>query len=238
MASPTPDYGVDAPTVPIALGIGGLLALAVGIATLPGGVGLVVVAFLLLAQGSLFLHTTRRGKFVVWDEVLDGLALRGDEQLLDLGCGRGAVLMAAAQRLPQGTATGIDLWRSVDQSGNSIEATEANARAEGVAERVTLETGDMAALPFPDARFDVVVSSLAIHNIPSLEGRLAAIDQAVRVLRPGGHLVVADIKSAKHYAARLTETGQADVRSRGLGWRFWYGGPWMATTLVTATKPA
>src|SRR4051812_49821663 len=56
---------------------------------------------------------------------------------------------------------GIDLWRSVDQSGNRIETTRANAEAEGVADRVTLHTGDVAAtLPFPDASFDLVVWSV------------------------------------------------------------------------------
>jgi len=56
----------------------------------------------------------------------------------DLGCGRGAVLLMAAQQLTTGWAVGIDLWRGVDQSGNSVEATRRNAIAEGVADRVEL----------------------------------------------------------------------------------------------------
>ena len=82
-----------------------------------------------------------------------------------MGCGRGAVLLMAAQHLTTGRAVGVDLWRTVDQSGNSAEATRRNAVAEGVADRVELHTADMTALPFEGNSFDLVLSSLAIHNI-------------------------------------------------------------------------
>jgi arsenite methyltransferase len=49
-------------------------------------------------------------------DLLDRLGLRGDERILDLGCVRGAVLLAA-QHLTTGRAVGVDLWRSRDQSG-------------------------------------------------------------------------------------------------------------------------
>ena len=124
------------------------------------------LAVLVIASfAAYYLHFTLRGKFLVWAELLDQLELRGDERILDLGCGRGAVLLMAAQHLTTGRAVGVDLWRRVDQSGNSEEATRRNAAAEGVADRVELHTADMTALPFADGSFDVVVSSLAIHNI-------------------------------------------------------------------------
>ena len=52
------------------------------------------------------LYSTRPGKFEVWAELLDELDLRGDEHILDIGCGRGAVLLLAAERLPGGRAAG------------------------------------------------------------------------------------------------------------------------------------
>jgi SAM-dependent methyltransferase len=194
------------------------------------------VALLLVIFGSA-LYTTLRGKFVVWAELLDKLNLRGDERILDLGCGRGAVLLLAAQHLTTGQAVGVDLWRGVDQSGNSAEATRRNAIAEGVADRVELHTGDMTALPFEDNSFDVVVSSLAIHNIRGRAGREKAVDEAVRVLRPGGRLMIADIRATRQHQAQLAKIGMNDVARSRLGWRFWWGGPWAATRLVTATKP-
>jgi arsenite methyltransferase len=183
------------------------------------------------------LYASRRGKFVVWAEILDGLGLRGDERVLDLGCGRGAVLLMVAERLTTGRAVGVDLWRGWDQSGNAAEATRRNAELEGVLDRVELHTADMTALPLASGTFDVVVSSVAIHNIKGRTGRDKAIDEAVRVLRPGGRLVLADIQATRRYHERLVILGMDDVVRRSLGWRLWWGGPWMPTYLVTATKP-
>src|SRR5262249_16006784 len=152
-------------------------------------------------------YTTLRGKFVVWAGLLDQLGLRGDERILDMGCGRGAVLLLAAQHLTTGRAVGVDLWRARDQSGNAAEATRPNALAEGVADRVEPPTADMTALPLDDDSFDLVVSSLAIHNISGRAGREKAIDEAVRVLRPGGRLLIADIWATGQYQAHLAKLG-------------------------------
>jgi len=237
------NYGFDAPGVLAGLTAGGVILLTVSFVNAVLGVGFGAVvgpligAAFMLSSGAVYLHTTLRGKFAVWARLLDDLALAGDERVLDLGCGRGAVLIATAHRLPRGHAVGVDLWRSVDQSGNAIKATARNAEAEGVADRIELRTGDMTALPFPGGAFDVVVSSLAIHNIGKPAGRQLAIDEAIRVLRPGGRLVIADIVHTRDYARRLAELGSPDVVRRPLGWRFWYGGPWMAASLVSATRP-
>jgi ubiquinone/menaquinone biosynthesis C-methylase UbiE len=186
----------------------------------------------LLAFTGVYLHTTLRGKLRAWERVLDQASLQGNEQLLDLGCGRGAVLIAAARRLPAGRAVGADLWSGKDQSGNHPAATLANAAAAGVAHRVEVHTADMTALPFADGSFDVVTSALAIHNIPSPEGRYRAVDEAMRVLRPGGQLLVADFwPMARKYAAHI---GQGTLCPLGPG--YWYGAPFLGTTLLHAVK--
>ena len=236
------DYGFDAPYVPIMLAVIGLIFLAIGIVALILGSVISGIIFLLYAlfmflSSASYVYTTRAGKFRSWAAILSQLGLRGNEQTLDLGCGRGAVLLMAAQLLPRGKAVGIDLWKTSDQSGNALSTTEQNARLEGVADRVELHTGDMRKLPFADNTFDVVLSSLAIHNIHEKAGRDAVIDEAIRVVKPGGHIVIADISKARQYEQRLHEQGMVDVSYRGLGWRFWYGGPWVAASLVTARKP-
>ncbi|MBO0744817.1 MAG: class I SAM-dependent methyltransferase, partial [Candidatus Dormibacteraeota bacterium] len=97
---------------------------------------------------------------------------------------------------------------------------------------------DLRALPLADASADLIVSSLAIHNIPEPGGRSHALDEAVRVLRPDGRVAIADIRYVTEgYAAHLADLGMQDVAVRDLGWRFWYGGPWVGTHLVTARKP-
>ena len=244
---PQGDYGVDGSFHTIsaraqALGFGALSAALLGwagIARLRGKrwsaalAGLAGVA--IPAQAGLYVYATRTGKFRAWNDILDGLRLRGDETVLDMGCGRGAVLLAAAQRLPRGRAIGVDVWQA-DQTGNSEQATLANAALERVLDRVELHTADMTALPLDDASVDVVVSSLAIHNSPTRDGRRRALDEAIRVLKPGGRLAIADLWETERHAEYLRELGW-HPRRRNLGYRMWYGGPWCATRLVTATKP-
>jgi ubiquinone/menaquinone biosynthesis C-methylase UbiE len=87
-----------------------------------------------------------------------------------------------------------------------------------------------------DSSFDLVVSSLAIHNIKSREGRCRAIDEAVRVLKPGGRLLIADLMCTRAYAKRLRALGMENVVEQRLDWRFWYGALGMAAGLASATK--
>jgi arsenite methyltransferase len=239
---PKGDYGFDNPS-----GIFALAAIALvfwvfavllalwghGLLALIGGfLGLIPLATLVS-----YLYSTRSGKFRVWSDLLDTLRLRGDEQVLDMGCGRGAVLTMAAKRLGRGHAFGLDLWSTVDQSGNSPEATLRNLELEGVKGRCNVQTGNMMEMPFPDAAFDVVLSSLAIHNIKGEAGRFKALEEAFRVLKSGGTLVIVDLlPMAGAYAKHLDELGIKDVVDQPMGWRCWFGLPWVVR-LITGSKP-
>jgi arsenite methyltransferase len=235
------EYGYDAP---YALVIFGSLAVLSGLGAaiawwrMPNhaAVPLTLYFVLFLVNAASFFHTTRRGKFLEWDRILDRTHLRGDEMVLDMGCGRGAVLTAVAHRLTTGRVTGVDIWSKTDQSGNARDVTLRNASLEGVGDRVHIETADMRALPFPDATFDLVVSSLAIHNIRKNADRKRAIGEGFRVLKPGGRMVIADIRATAIYANALRTLGASNVERRRLGWRFWWGNPAAATTLLTASK--
>lgn len=236
------DYGYDAPYALVMFAVLTLFS-AVGAVRLRShgaarpAIVMTLYAFFFLANFGSFLYTTRRGKFLEWEGILDVLGLGGHENVLDIGCGRGAVLTAIARRLTTGTITGIDIWSTTDQSGNAREVVLRNAALEGVTDRVRIDTGDMRALPYPDSSFDVVVSSLAIHNIKGKSDRQRAIGEAYRVLTPGGRLVVADIRATALYEDALRALGASEIDRRRLGWRFWWGNPFAATTLLTASKP-
>ncbi len=236
------EYGYDAP---YALVIFALSSVGAGIGAIlfwrqkqiRPAVQMALYFVFFLANTSSFLYTTRRGKFLEWEQLLDDLHLCGDEAVLDMGCGRGAVLTAVARRLTTGRATGIDIWSTKDQSGNARNVTLLNASLESVGDRVQIETGDIRTLPYSDETFDLVVSSLAIHNIRSNADRKRAIGEGFRVLKPGGRMVIADIRATKIYEEALRSLGASNVARRQLGWRFWWGNPFASTTLLSASKP-
>ncbi|WP_154698941.1 class I SAM-dependent methyltransferase, partial [Lactiplantibacillus plantarum] len=127
-----------------------------------------------------------RGKYKTFDEAIRHLNLKPDSQVLDLGCGRGALLTRIAKQLGlAGKVTGLDLWLSRDQSHNKMAVTQKNVDDLGLTDRVNLVTGDMTKLNFPDASFDVVTSSFAFHNIKNEQARINAVKEAIRVLKPG-----------------------------------------------------
>src|SRR6266566_3129794 len=225
MGSKKADYGLDAP---------GLVKffLLLGIALVGVGVGLIVwrrnaiviaIGFTLFFPGITFfiesllmIWSSRVGKMVARDQLLDGLELRGDERVLDVGCGRGLLLIGAAKRLKSGKAVGLDLWSQQDLGDNRKSATMENAGTEGVADRVEVADGDMRKMPFTDSTFDAVVASNSIHNIYDRAGRRAAIGEIVRVLNPGGRVALLDIRHTAQYAQDLRAMGMKDVERSGL----------------------
>jgi arsenite methyltransferase len=243
-AGPKAEYGLDAPGVVAGNAVAGTAAIVgagVGWALLrrrhrvPAAVvggWLAIWGLVGVAQAGLMVRSSRAGKLKERDRLLDELSWRGDERVLDVGCGRGLLLIGAAKRLTTGRAVGLDLWRSQDQTGNDPAATLANARAEGVAERVELCDGDARRLPFGAQTFDVVVSSLALHNIAGAAERSAAIGEIVRVLKPGGRVVILDFRNTRQYAAALAAAQLGDVLRSPR--RF---GMYPPVRVVTATKP-
>ncbi len=222
------DYGQDAPLLlQNYLLFGGLLAAGGGLLTrwssrrksrmqrLLFTIGWVtrLVGVVSLFRGIVMIWSSRVSKVQAAHHLLDELDLQGHETILDLGCGRGLLLLEAAQRLPVGKAIGVDLWSNEDQADNSRQATVNNAKAKGVADRVEVHDGDMCDLSFlPDGSVDAVVASKAIHNIPDREGRRLAIKEATRVLKPGGRVAIMDIFLLDEFAQSLRACGIQEVR--------------------------
>ena len=218
-----PDYGIDAPGLVRAFFAAGFAALLLCAATFtwlrgwaPWGAlltGLLaVVSAYALGMGGYMIYGSRVEKVRNRERLLDLIAWRGDEAVLDVGCGRGLMLVGAARRLATGHAVGIDIWQASDQSANTADGALDNARREGVGERVAVRTADMRALPFDDASFDVVLSHWAVHNLDAESDRDFALSEMARVLKPLGTVLVADIEHRTAYAARLSGLGLTDQR--------------------------
>ena len=217
------DYGIDAPL--IARGWFGRAGWSLGSGLLfwfmnrqeyPGPSARVLGALALVAAvcagiAWLKIHSSREGKLALREQLLDQLALKGDEKVLDVGCGRGLLAIGAAKRLKTGKVTGIDVWNPQDLSGNSAEAARENAKAEGVADRVRFDTGDARKLVYPDGFFDAVISSNALHTLDDDHEREQALREMIRVLKPAGRLVIFDTAETGHYADVLRKCGAQGV---------------------------
>jgi arsenite methyltransferase len=222
------DYGIDAPGVMRNLFLIGTLCLLFGVfAPSPihlGPVSLASRSFFwpagfLLGEGLLFLLYVKVGKFRHRDFMLGLHTWRGDENVLDVGCGRGLLLAGAAKRIAAasgpGHATGIDVWSNVDMGGNSAAATQRNLDLEGVSSLCTLISQPAQEMPFPDATFDVIVSNLCLHNIYDAPTRRAALGQIARVLKPGGIALISDYKRTGEYADEFRKAGLLVEKKRG-----------------------
>src|SRR5262245_46189953 len=115
-----------------------------------------------------------------WDRILDlVLAGRGPLDALDAGCGTGFLSLELAARGHR--VTGVDFAPAM--------LVEARRKATALGLSVRFEEADAEQLPFPARRFDLAISRHVLWTLPHPE---AAIDEWIRVLRPGGRLVVVD----------------------------------------------
>lgn len=241
-----PDYGVDAPAVMRNFFLIGLACLALAALAPPAvHLGLVTLnsrtfywpAGFLLGEGLLFLLYVKVGKFRHRDYMLGLHAWRGEERVLDVGCGRGLLLIGAAKRIARlggrGHVTGIDIWSSADMAANSEGATQNNIQLEGVSQLCTLVSKPAQEMPFEDASFDVIVSNLCLHNIYDRNLRHRAIEQIARVLKPDGTAILSDYKLTGEYASRLRALGFSVQKRRG-----GFVTTFPPLTVVIARKPA
>ena len=122
--------------------------------------------------------------------LLDHLAWDGSGTVLDIGCGAGALSIAAAKRFPAASVQGMDYWGAM--WGYAKEQCERNAEIEGVAERSNFQHGDAAKLDFPDGRFDAAISNFVFHEVRTQKDKFLLVEEALRVLRPGGAFAFQD----------------------------------------------
>ena len=223
------NYGIDAPPVIrnlIITGVGCLLVPLIAwyaVAEWPWWLAMLIVSFSLsgicyVIPAIFMLSSSLIGKRIQANRLLNTINWRGDETVLDAGCGRGLVLIKAAQRLPHGKAVGVDIWRHEDLSGNTMERVVINAQKAQVTDRIELHDADIRNLPFPQNTFDLIVSSLVIHNIDDRPERKKALAELIRVLKPGGTIIIQDFQYTQEYADYFNEAGLRNVQRSSLRW--------------------
>ncbi|MDA7550985.1 MAG: bifunctional demethylmenaquinone methyltransferase/2-methoxy-6-polyprenyl-1,4-benzoquinol methylase UbiE [Paracoccaceae bacterium] len=115
------------------------------------------------------------------DAMMDWLAPRSGQKLLDVAGGTGDIAYRFLKRAGQGHATVLDLTEEMLVEGRK------RAEASQMIDQLDWSVGDAMALPFPDNGFDVYTISFGIRNVTRPQD---ALNEAFRVLRPGGRLMV------------------------------------------------
>lgn len=145
-----------------------------------------------------------------WEEGFEG-------QLLDIGCGSGALSIRAALRYPGARVTGIDFW---GPGWNYKESQcRANAQAMGVERRIHFEKQDAGRMDFEDNSFDGAVSNFVFHEVRSQPDKRQVVREALRVVKPGGRFVFHDLfleeklyGDIEEFAEELRREGISQVR--------------------------
>jgi len=108
------------------------------------------------------------------------------ERILEVGCGTGTLTLAAkAKTGAGGQVSGIDI------APDMIETAKRKAARAGL--EVVFQVARIEEIPFPDGQFDLVLSSLMLHHVPGEEAKRQGMKEVLRVLKPGGRLLIVDV---------------------------------------------
>lgn len=185
------------------------------------------------------LHAAAHYDLLVWlftlgrerafrDSIARLAGLKPGDAVLDIGCGTGSLAIAAKRRVgTTGTVYGVDASREM--------LARARRKARNVGVDIAFEHGAVQTLPFPDSRFDAVLSTLMLHHLPR-KARHECAREVRRVLKPGGRVLAVDFAppvrktllarfhrhghfSRDHMIALFSEAGLNVVESGAMGRR-------------------
>ena len=184
------------------------------------GIGTLVLLFFTVWMGVLHKTFDYNGKRKLAKTIIDGTAkyvtLPDGGTGLDVGCGSGALTIAAAKRNPNATMIGCDIWSGAYKAVFTKKRCEDNAKAEGVT-NVRFEEGNAIRLPFKDESFDAVTSNYVYHNISGHDKQKLLLE-TLRVLKKGGIFAIHDLMSPVRYGdmdtfvKKLKAAGYEEVR--------------------------
>lgn len=163
-----------------------------------------------VAAGYGFTWLAGPGRERVLNQVLSSLNLDGSEKILDAGSTGGQLGLAAARCLKSGKVVALG-----ETSDN--EAPRELAKNEGLGDRIRFESPDWKKLPYPDGNFDAVIGSAALSRMETDAQRQQGVREILRVLKPGGTLVLHEIDEWPAISKFLSAAGHIpDVQNSQL----------------------
>ena len=144
--------------------------------------------------------------------VFDYINWNGNGNILDIGCGNGALAIESAKKYHEAFVTGIDYWG--EMWDYSKEMCERNADIEGVSGRVEFQKANAVSLPFKDGSFELVISNFVFHEAGSRDKK-EVLKEALRMVKPGGHFVFQDLFLVNRFYGKPDELLET-VRSWGI----------------------
>jgi arsenite methyltransferase len=210
------NYGFDAPAIMYNLIIFGVIVPLIGFLLLyfAGNsilkyvsIPIISIGIILLTLGTSMFVYGIKGKFRMRDFMLNKIAWKGNENVLDIGTGRGLFMIGAGKHLTTGKSIGIDIWRTEDLSGNTIENAYKNAELENVRDKVEIKNEDARKLNFQNNSFDIIFSMYCIHNIEDKAEQEKACFEIARVLKPNGTALIGDYLPTHNYAKYFEKAG-------------------------------
>jgi ubiquinone/menaquinone biosynthesis C-methylase UbiE len=207
-------YVIDALRVALNLGLFGFAALVIALLGYDFRIGHLIFphksfyfpAALLLAETALMIDYSVRGKFRHRDKMIRMMQWRGNEKVLDVGTGRGLLLIGAAKHLTTGHAIGTEIWSKKDLSDNRFERTQSNLEAEGITAKCELRNEPAQNMTFKDETFDVILSNQCLHNISDDKERRQPCAEITRVHKPGGKRVLSDFINTAEYVHESSQS--------------------------------
>jgi len=199
-----PNYGITAIKEFSIIGIIGIIGITIFIIgifqqnivkyilTIPGGIigfiGIYLPLSYIFIRPFIFSDNPKRD-FILW--ALKEGEIKGDEKILDIGCGTGAVTIKIAKNLSTGKVVGIDVFKGM--SGNSPNIALRNAEIEGVIDKVEIQNGNALDLPFENNSFDIVTMGSVLHEMHTEENVIKALNEVKRVLKPKGKFITVEL---------------------------------------------